>query len=88
MTDREKNLNALSAFRASAKKAKPTKQHRPGLWENMLGTVYARNPQGKVEYFDYDWADAIAFIGPVEDIRCARCPQSNNYGEEYRSVAA
>lgn len=32
-----------------------TKKHKPLVWENMLGTVYARSPKGKAEYFDYDY---------------------------------
>jgi len=66
------DMAALNAFRAAAKKAKPTRQHRQALWECMLGTVYACNAKGKVEYFDYDYAKAIAFIGPFEDVRCHR----------------
>lgn len=42
---------------------KPTQKHRPAIWENMLGTVYARNAAGEVRYFDYKWNDARAFAG-------------------------
>lgn len=70
--DKRPNQQALSAFRCAARQMKPTRHHRPGLWENMLGTVYAQNRAGEVRYFDYDWAEAIAFIGPVEDIRAYR----------------
>jgi hypothetical protein len=73
------NLKALNAFRASAKKAAPTKRHRPALWENMLGTVYARNAAGKVEYFDYDWQRAIEFIGPYSDVRVSRIKRGGYY---------
>lgn len=38
----------------------------------MLGTVYAMNSRGEVEYFDYDYDKALAFIGPVEDVRVMR----------------
>lgn len=41
---------------------KPTKQHRPAIWECMLGTVYAFNGK-EVKYFDYDWEGARAFAG-------------------------
>lgn len=49
------------------KKAKRTKSHRPAMWECMLGTVYAMNEAGKVEYFDYDWAKAAKYAGISED---------------------
>jgi hypothetical protein len=59
-------------FRASARRMKPTKAHRAGLWENMLGTIYARNADGEVRYFDYAYADALTFIGPHSDVRVSR----------------
>ena len=83
-------LNALSVFRSTATKAKPTKRHRAGLWENMLGTVYAMNAAGEVRYFDYDYAAAVAFIGPVADVRAARYHEfsmrtgSNGNNDEYQ----
>lgn len=41
-----------------------TQDHTPLLWENMLGTVYAkRHGDEEAEYFDYNWADAHAHIG-------------------------
>lgn len=46
-----------------ARKMKPTQKHRAAMWEGMLGTVYARNAEGKVKYFDYDWAGAREFAG-------------------------
>lgn len=45
------------------RKAKPTLKHRPAVWENMLGTVYARNAEGVTRYFDYKWAEACEFAG-------------------------
>ncbi len=39
----------------------PTKKHRPAIWEAMLGTVYAADPDGNVRYFDYDYAAAKRF---------------------------
>lgn len=60
------------AFRTSARKMQPTKAHRPAVWENMLGTVYARNAAGETRYFDYDWDAAIEFVGEVSDVRVAR----------------
>ena len=65
-------INALNTFRSTATKALPTKRHRAGIWENMLGTVYAMNAAGQVEYFDYDYAAAVAFVGPVTDVRAAK----------------
>lgn len=56
----------MSPFRLG-RKAKPTKQHRLAIWENMLGTVYAMNDAGDVQYFDYRWADAIEFAGATTD---------------------
>jgi hypothetical protein len=51
-----------------------TKKHRPAIWECMLGTVYARSPQGQIRYFDYDWDGARAFAEvPTEgDLRLAK----------------
>lgn len=72
MNKNDRDREELRAFRASAKKAKPTQAHRPALWECMLGTVYARNANGEVRYFDYNWAEAIAFIGPHADVRTSR----------------
>jgi hypothetical protein len=58
---------------------RPTQHHRPGLWENMLGTVYAMNDAGEVRYFDYDYEAARAFAGADEadrDPRQARAARS------------
>lgn len=51
----------------NCRKMKPTKQHRPAVWEAILGTVYAQNDEGKVRYFDYDWEAALRFAGVSED---------------------
>ena len=45
------------------RKAKPTRKHRPAIWECMLGTVYAMNNAGEVLYFDYRWDEAVAYAG-------------------------
>jgi hypothetical protein len=42
---------------------KPTKRHRPAIWECMLGTVYAMNDAGEIQYFDYKWEEAKQFAG-------------------------
>ena len=67
-----RNSEIFSTFRSTARKMAPTKQHRAGIWENMLGTVYAMNPAGDVQYFDYDYAAAVAFCGQVRDVRFSR----------------
>ena len=45
------------------RKMKPTKKHRPAIWENLLGTVMAMNDLGETHYFDYDWDAAKAHAG-------------------------
>lgn len=57
---------------AAARKLTPTKAHRLGLWEAMLGTLYAMNKAGEAKYFDYDRDKAFAFLGKVCDVRVAR----------------
>lgn len=55
----------------SAPFKKPTSNHRPAIWENMLGTVFAMNDEGKIKYFDYKIEDAkeYANIKNKKDIR-------------------
>lgn len=65
-------MNSLTAFRSTARRMPPTKKHRAGIWENMLGTVYAMNTAGEVQYFDYDYKAALAFVGEVEDVRVSK----------------
>ena len=60
---------------AGAKETKGyTQKHRPLLWENMLGTVRAVNPEGKEQYFDYDYESAHAYIelNKYTDLRVCR----------------
>lgn len=60
---------------SGGKKAKNvTQKHRPLIWENMLGTVYSMNPNGDVEYHDYDWdaAHKHAEVHNHKDLRIAR----------------
>ena len=56
----------------------PTKKHRAVIWEGMLGTVYARNENGEVKYFDYDWKEAAEFanLKNAKDIRVAKLKRS------------
>lgn len=61
------------------RKAKPTLKHRPAVWECMLGTVYARSPQGEVRYFDYRWEQAVEFAELGEDLRTFRAPEAVRY---------
>ena len=62
----------------NVKKARPTRGHRPAVWECMLGTVYALNDKREVRYFDYDHKAALAFAGvdrPDADLRLHRIGQ-------------
>jgi hypothetical protein len=74
-------MTEFTTFRSSARRMRPTKAHRMALWENMLGTVYARNAEGVVEYFDYDYAAALRHIGPHSDVRVWKngYPYSGDY---------
>jgi len=61
-------------FQGGVKKSTVTVKHKPLIWENMLGTVYARSPQGLVKYFDYDWTGAYKFaqVNNCVDLRIAK----------------
>lgn len=61
-------------FGVAARKMRPTRAHRPAIWECLLGTVYASDGRGNVKYFDYDRAAAIRFSGvdKAEDPRVWR----------------
>lgn len=48
---------------ARCRRMKPTQKHRPAVWENMLGTVYALNDAGECKYFDFKYEEALAFAG-------------------------
>lgn len=64
-------------------KMKPTRQHRPAVWENMLGTVYALDDKGECKYFDYDLKAALEFAGvdkKAPDNRVYRVTRETNYG--------
>lgn len=67
----------LTRILEAAKRAKPTKAHRPAVWEAMLGTLYACNPQGEVKYCDYRWEEALAWaqVAGTVDHRWARSPR-------------
>lgn len=59
-------------LRVECADAPPTRAHRPAVWENMLGTVYAMNDAREVRYFDYDHDGALAFAGVREEGRDPR----------------
>jgi hypothetical protein len=69
----------------AAKKMKPTKKHRPAMWECMLGTVYAQNDTGEIKYFDYKWEDAKTFAGisSDRDPRVFKTDKNMNYEMRY-----
>ena len=66
------------------RKMRPTKKHRPAIWENMLGTVYGMNDEGVTRYFDYRWDEAIEFAGvtPDRDPRAARKTERVRYTKD------
>lgn len=65
----------------SAQKKPPTKNHRPAIWENMLGTVYAMNDSFETKYFDYNWdaAKEYAGISNKKDVRIYKDPGGVNW---------
>lgn len=65
-------------FKDGVKCANITKKHVPLIWECMLGTVYARSPDGTVKYFNYDWTAARAFadVDHHNDLRVSRVKTS------------
>lgn len=48
-------------------RGKPTKAHRPALWENMLGGIYAMNMAGECRYFDFKYEEASTFAGITQN---------------------
>jgi len=74
---------ALDEFRRTARRMRPTQQHRPALWENMLGTVYAADAQRDVRYCDYRYNEAVAHVGAHRDVRCWRLSHSISVGGDH-----
>jgi hypothetical protein len=74
-------------YRAPVKKLR--KPHRPLVWENMLGTVYARNAEGETKYFDYDYEAAHAFAGTASclDLRVAKATHATYEGPRAKQWA-
>lgn len=70
---RQKVRNPLNPF-GNVRKMRPTKGHRAAIWECMLGTVYAANPDGDVQYFDYNYDEAVSFaeLSESDDLRFYR----------------
>ncbi len=63
-------------FKGGVKK-KITKKHCPLIWECMLGTVFARDPETDiVKYFDYDYVGAHAWakVKDCIDLRVDKTP--------------
>lgn len=79
-----KSLRNRRFLGAKCRKMAATRSHRPAIWENMLGTVYALNAEGECRYFDYDHAGALAFAGvdvtnEAGDNRLAKNPGGVSY---------
>ena len=74
-------MTATAFAGVPARDMKPTKRHRPAIWENMLGTVYAMDDAGAIRYFDLDHAAAIEFAGANfdRDPRIARTPSPRRF---------
>lgn len=67
-----------SPFEGGKKTTSITPKHKPLVWENMLGTVMAKDPTLKAEpkYFDYKWDDARAYakVDQCDDLRICKSP--------------
>lgn len=61
--DRKRDHQVMEGLRYGMVKKPPTQKHRPVLTMGILGTVYAINPAGRMQYFDYDWAGALVYAG-------------------------
>jgi hypothetical protein len=75
-------ISMSSPFAGAARKP-VTKKHQLAIWENMLGTVYARSPRGEVRYFDYKWDEAREFaeIKSGDDLRLDRAKRVSYTGD-------
>jgi len=80
----ESKSKIRNPFEGGRKAASVTQRHVPLIWENMLGTIYARSPAGKTEYFDYDYdaAHAFAEVSKCSDLRIAKAPRTMNMGDD------
>lgn len=66
-------------FGGDKKTSTVTKQHRPLIWENMLGTVFASkfgDAKSKLQpkYFDFNWDNAREYAGvdKCDDLRISK----------------
>ena len=81
-------MNANRTFiGVQARKMKPTKKHRPAIWEAMLGTVNAMNSDGETQYCDYrrDEAKEFAGLDNATDFRLWKF-DGGNYARGYYSA--
>lgn len=72
-------MRMTSYLGIKCRKMKPTKKHRPAIWESMLGTVKAMNSKREIRYFDYDYEAAKEFAELGEDLRVYRADRTLNY---------
>jgi len=83
-------VEVRNPFSGGKKATGVTKKHQPLVWENMLGTVYAKNPYtGKAEYFDYKYRDARkhARVAGMTDLRIARAKQRIQVGSMWDGIS-
>ncbi|MDE1907513.1 MAG: hypothetical protein KGH75_13795 [Rhodospirillales bacterium] len=76
-------MEKMRPFHGGIKSKNIKKAHKPLIWENMLGTVYARNPHThEVKYFDYDYEGAHkhADTKNCDDLRISKCPYQPTVG--------
>ncbi len=73
-----------SALKPTRSHKKGANNHRPAVWDCVLGTVYALNDDGECKYFDYDLKGALEFAGVAPD----RDPRAYRLGHDraYRYV--
>jgi len=76
----------MKPFLNAPKKSSATQRHVALVWENMFGTVYARSPKGRVEYFDYDIEAAHRFadVANVTDLRVVKAG-TRNWADGYQA---
>lgn len=69
----------INIFSLGKRTYKITKKHKPLCWECILGTVYAKDIDGIIKYFDYNYTSAISFmkLENYYDLRLCRNPYHN-----------
>jgi len=85
---KDTNNKVVSFIGIKGKYLPPTRNHRPAIYEDMLGTVNAVNDEGKVEYFDYNYEDAIKYAGISEDrdIRIYKYKKPKFYSNKWSNI--